>query len=108
MFHKFALKYFITMLIKRSTKGIKRGPYKKRNTGFEKYVADVFCERIYELDITQTQLLEDTGNKVSAPSLSRVLNGHGGTNINTIATIADMLGLEIIIRPKQEEDENND
>lgn len=95
------------MYEKKSTKGIKRGPYKKHNKGFEKYAAEVFCNKMRELDITQTQLLANTGNKVSVPTLSRVLNGNGGSNINTISAVADMLGLEIIIRPKQTE-ENED
>lgn len=94
------------MLRRRSTKGKKRGPYRRYNTKFERYVADVFCDRLDELDITQLQLIERTGNKISQPSLSRVLKGSSASNINTIATVADMLGLEIIIRPKQtEEDE---
>ena len=91
-----------------STKGIMRGPYKKSNTGFERYVADVFCDRFAELGITQTKFLEDGGNKITHPTLCRVLNGHGGANINTIHTIADMLGLEIIIRPKQQDNEDKD
>lgn len=94
------------MYKKKSTKGIKRGPYKKQNSGFERYVAEVFCKRFYELNISQQQLLDDTGNKITAPTLSRILNGCGGTNINNVAAVAEMLGLEIIIRPKQTETEN--
>lgn len=96
------------MIKRKSTKGIKRKPYKKQNKGFEQYVAEVFCNRFNEMDVTQTKLIEDTGRKVTPATLSRVLKGNGGANINNVATIADMLGLEIIIRPKREEDECED
>lgn len=96
------------MIKRKSTKGIKRRPYKKQYKGFEQYVADVFGEVFNEMNISQTQLIEKTGGKITQSTLSRVLNGHGGTNINNVAAVADMLGLEIIIRPKQEEDEDTD
>lgn len=96
------------MYNRKSTKGIKRGAYKKHNNGFEYYVAETFCKRFNELDITQKQLLEDGGNTVSHPTLTRILRGYGGASINTIAAVADMLGLEIIIKPKTKEDENID
>lgn len=92
------------MIKRKSLKGTKRKPYKKQNKGFEQYVADVLCERFNELNVTQTQLIEESGNKVTQATFSRVLNGNGGANINNVAAIADMLGLEIIIRPKQTEE----
>lgn len=95
------------MIKRKSTKGIKRRPYKKHCKGFEQYVADMLSERFNELNVTQSQLIEESGNKVTQATFSRILNGNGGANINNVAAIADMLGLEIIIRPKQtEEDEN--
>lgn len=90
------------MYNKKSTKGVRRRPYKRQNSGFERYVADVFCERFNELNISQQQLLDDTGRRIATPTLSRILKGHGGANINNVATLADMLGLEIIIRKKQD------
>lgn len=97
------------MIKRKSLKGIKRRPYKKHNKGFEQYVSEVFCEAFNSLNISQTQLIEETGSKVTQSTFSRVLNGCGGANINNVAAIADMLGLEIIIRPKQtDEYENQD
>lgn len=96
------------MLKRRSTKGIRRRPYKKQVSGYEKYVAEVFCDRLNELDISQTQLLLDNGGRITAPTLSRVLKGHGGASINTVAAIAEMLGLRIIIKPIEEDDEITD
>lgn len=96
------------MIKRKSTKGIKRRPYKKQNKGFEQYVSEVFCEAFNNMNVSQTQLIEETGNKITQTTFSRVLNGYGGTNINNVAVIADMLGLEIIIRPKQTEDECED
>lgn len=93
------------MLKRRSTKGKKRGPYRRYNNRFERYVSDMFCERLEELNISQMDLIESTGNKISQPTLSRILRGSAAANINTIATVAEMLGLEIIIRPKQTEDD---
>lgn len=97
------------MYKRRSTKGQKRGPYRRYKNNFDRVVAEVFGERLNELGITQMQLIEKTGNKVTQPTLSRLLNCRGATSINTMATVADMLGLEIIFRPKQKEEneENN-
>lgn len=93
------------MYIRKSTKGIKRGPYNKQPTRFDKHVAEIFSDRINALGITQAKLLEDNKGKVSTPTLSRILNGNGGSNINTIAAVAEMLGMEIVIRPIQNDTE---
>lgn len=88
------------MYQKKSTKGIKRAPYRKIDAGFDRYVAEVFGNRMNELGVTQTYLCEENRGKITQPTLSRVLRGRGGTNINTLAVVADILGMEIIIKAK--------
>lgn len=81
---------------------------KKFQNDFPKYVAQVFKERLKELGLSQYRFINDNVEFANRPTLTRILRGDGGSNIATVAHYADMLGLEIIIRPKQKEDENKD
>lgn len=97
------------MYQRKSTKGVRRGPYRKAKVGLAQYAAEVFTERLRELGVTLCKFAEDNEGKISYPTLSRIVNGSGGTSANSLGVVADMLGLEIIIRPKQtEENENQD
>lgn len=99
------------MIRRKSQKGIKRGPYRKYRANFARHVADIFCDRMEELGLYPALITDNNKGKITAPTLRRVLNGAGGTNINTLAIVADLLDMEIIIRPrpkqKDTEDEDN-
>lgn len=75
---------------------------------FPKYVAQAFKERLKEIGMSQYKFINEHTESANRPTLTRILRGDGGSNIATVAHYADMLGLEIIIRPKQKEDENKD
>lgn len=81
--------------------------YKRRKMGFNAYVGEVFTERIFELGLTQAQIAREHVDSISQPALSRLLNGIGSCSINTLAIVADILDLDIIIQPKQTKDNEN-
>lgn len=77
----------------------------KFNNTFNEYVATVFKDRMKELGISGNRFVEENADFSTRPTLRRILSGkRGGSNINTIAHYADLLGLELIIRPKQNND----
>lgn len=87
----------------------KTGPnrYKRKKMGFNEYVAKTLCDRIFELDTTAAEVARNSKNSITQATLSRVLNGVGNTSINSLAIVANLLDMEIIIRPKQT-DKNED
>lgn len=74
---------------------------------FPDYVAKVFNERIRELGMSKYFFLNKYADLANRPTLTRILRGNGGTNIATIAHYAELLGLEIVIRPKKKKDNGN-
>lgn len=82
--------------------------YKRRKIGFNVYVGEVLTERVFELGMTQAQIAREHVDSISQPALSRILNGIGNTSINTLAIVADILGMDIIIQPKQTKKEKTD
>lgn len=75
---------------------------KKFENGFAKYIAEKFKERLKELGMTQYKFVNSQPDYTNHPTLRRILKGEGGSNIETIAHYADLLGLELIIRKKQD------
>lgn len=85
-----------------------RGQGRWRKTRFCEYVARVLCKRAYALEMTLADIARASKGNITQPTLSRVFNGVGSTSIDTLAIVADLLGLEIIIQPKQTKEENTD
>lgn len=75
---------------------------------FPEYVAKVFKERLNELGISQYRFINEYAELTNRPTLTRILRGSGSSSIMTIAHYADLLGLEIIIRPKRQDNEDKD
>ena len=73
---------------------------KKFKNDFAKYVAEAFTERLNELGLSKNRFINTFADITNRPTLTRILQGRGGSNIETIAHYADLLGLEIIIRKK--------
>lgn len=88
----------------------KVGPnrYKRKKMRFNEYVAKVFCDRVFELGMSATDVARNSNSTITQATMSRILNGVGNTSINSLAIVADLLDMEIIIRPKQKDDENKD
>lgn len=80
----------------------------KFKNDFADYVAQTFNKRLKELGLSKFRFINENNEFSNRPTLTRILRGDGGSNITTVAHYAEMLGLEIIIRPKQTEDENKD
>ena len=75
---------------------------------FPKYVASVFKARLKELGLSQYRFVNERTEYANRPTLTRILRGDGSSSISTIAHYADMLGMEIIIRPKEQDNEDKD
>lgn len=88
----------------------KVGPnrYKRKKMGFNEYVAKTLCTRIFELDTSAAEVARKSNDAITPSTMSRILNGVGSTSINTLAIVADLLDMEIIIRPKQKDNEDKD
>lgn len=74
----------------------------KFKTDFPRYVADKFNERLEELGMSKYKFVHSNSDYTTHPTLNRILRGDGSSNMNTVAHYADLLGLEIIIRKKEE------
>lgn len=48
---------------------------------------------------TQYRIAQESG--IAASALSRLMSGERGLSIDALETLADYLGLEIVMRPKQ-------
>lgn len=79
---------------------------KKENHDILKYVADVIKKRLGELGITKYRFCKDNSDVVNALTLHNMLNCKYSPYFTTVAEYCDRLGLEIIIRPKQNEDKS--
>lgn len=67
---------------------------------FPKYAAEVFRERLKELGMTKYRFVRNfpVGNQ---GTLQRILDGVGGTNVQTMAYYLDCVGLELTIQKKK-------
>ena len=77
---------------------------KKEKHDIQKYVADVIKTRLAELGMTQYRFVKDNPDVVNALTLHNMLNCKYAPYLITVSEYCDRLGLEIIIRPKQDED----
>lgn len=62
-------------------------------------IHDAICNAIEGSDKTRYRISKDTG--ISQTQLSRVMSGERGLSIDALERLADYLGLEITMRPKQ-------
>lgn len=72
------------------------------NNKFNKYVAKVFTDRLKELGVSRYRVQTAHMDTVTRETFARVCRGNGGCNINTLAHYCDILGLEIIIKNKED------
>lgn len=77
---------------------------KKPSKDYSKYIADSFAQRLNDLGITRYRFLRNNPGANQA-TLDRMLYGRGGTSFNTVAYYADMLGLELVFKLKEQNDE---
>lgn len=87
----------------------KVGPnrYKRKKMGLNEYIAKVFCDRIFELKTNAAEIVRNSKDSITPATVSRILNGIGSTSINSLAIVADLLDMEIIIQPKKKDNEDN-
>ncbi len=62
-------------------------------------ILDAICNAIEGSDKTRYRIAKDTG--ISQTQLSRLMSGERGLSIDALETLADYLGLEIVMRPKR-------
>lgn len=62
-------------------------------------ILDAICNAIEGSDRTRYRIAKDTG--ISQTQLSRLMSGERGLSIDALERLADYLGLEITMRPKQ-------
>lgn len=72
-----------------------------KNQYLQKYISDTLKDRMEELGFSQYRLLQDNPSTTNEVTLRNILRGSWSTNIHTLAHYCDLLGLEIIIRPKK-------
>lgn len=60
---------------------------------------DDFRKAILKSGQTRYRIAEETG--IGQPQLSRLMSGECGLSVEAAERLADYLGLEIILRPKQ-------
>jgi len=60
---------------------------------------DAICGAIETSETTRYRIAKDTG--ISPSQLCRLLTGERGLSIAALETLADYLGLEIVMRPKR-------
>ncbi len=60
-------------------------------------ILDAICDAIEASDKTRYRIAKDTA--ISQTQLSRLMSGERGLSIDALETLADYLGLEIVIRP---------
>lgn len=77
---------------------------------FPDYVAKEFRKQFKRQGLSQYRFLKNNEGTVTRQTLTRILKGKEGINSSTLALYADLLGLDIIIKPQKqkEEDENQD
>lgn len=74
---------------------------------FSEYIAKCFKERLKELGLTPYRFERKNADLATHQTWMRIMKGDCGMNSNTLASICDRLGLEIIIRKKEEHREDN-
>ena len=62
-------------------------------------ILDAICDAIEASEKTRYRIAKDTG--ISQTQLSRLMSGERGLSIAALETLADYLGLEIVMRPKR-------
>ncbi len=62
-------------------------------------ILDAICDAIEASEKTRYRIAKDTG--ISQTQLSRLVSGERGLSIAALETLADYLGLEIVMRPKR-------
>lgn len=62
-------------------------------------------ERMKEMNVSYYRLNKDLD--ISDITLKRLRRGIGGCNVSTIARIAEYLGMELVLKQKKENENNN-
>lgn len=68
---------------------------------FPQYAAEIFRERLKELGMSRYRFIREFPVS-NQGTLERILNGMGGTNVQTMAHYCECIGLELIIQKKKD------
>lgn len=79
----------------------------KCKTDISEYVSNIFKEEIKKRGVSITRFVAENFDYSVRGTLYNIITGKHSTNINTLAFFCDKLGLEIIIRPKEQNNDNN-
>lgn len=71
------------------------------NEEFQKYIGKTFTDRLNELGLNKNKFATKNNLYKEHNTILRVFNGTGGCTMSTILKYAELLDLEIIIRPKE-------
>lgn len=74
----------------------------KGNKLFSKYASCIFKERLQELGITQNKFVNTYAEQSNRSTLAKIIGGYTGTNVNLMAHYCELLGLEMVIRKKDD------
>lgn len=69
---------------------------------FFKEAAEIFNERLKELGITRYRLMMRNNVFHKNATYSRILNGEGGYNVSNLIELADMLGLDVVFKEREQ------
>lgn len=70
-----------------------------------RYVADELNKRLKDLGITRYRLVADANLHTKTANIQKLLAGKTPGNFSKVASLADLLGLEIVFRPKLSKEE---
>lgn len=77
----------------------------KRDNTAVRRIFSIIEERMKGMNVSFYRINRDLD--ISDITLKRLRRGIGGCNVNTIARIAEYLGMELVLKQKEENEDNN-
>lgn len=77
----------------------------KRDNTAVRRIFSTIESRMKEMNVSFYRLKKDLD--ISEVTLTRLRRGIGGCNVNTIARIAEYFGMELVLKQKEENEDNN-
>lgn len=74
---------------------------------FYKNAADIFNERLNELGMSRYRFMMRNGVFHKNATYSRAFSGEEGYNVSTLIEIADLLGLDVVFKMKDNNESND-
>jgi hypothetical protein len=78
----------------------------KSDTKIQKYAAKVLRARIKELGLNNYRLVKENNRLINLTTTTNIMSGKHAVSIQVLGRYLDILGLEMIIRPKQDNNED--